>query len=68
MAKLNLSYTNIYAPQDGYVTNKRVEKGAYVQKRSGIVYSCFRGNLGCCKLQRKPIKRYESRAGSRNKD
>jgi membrane fusion protein (multidrug efflux system) len=30
-AKLDLSYTKIYAPQDGYVTNKSVEKGAYVQ-------------------------------------
>ena len=36
MAKLNLSYTNIYAPQDGYVTNKRVEKGAYVQKGQAL--------------------------------
>ena len=30
-AELNLSYTKIYAPQTGYVTNKAVEKGAYVQ-------------------------------------
>lgn len=30
-AELNLSYTKIYAPQDGTVTNKNVEKGAYVQ-------------------------------------
>ncbi len=30
-AELNLSYTKIYAPQDGYVTNRNVEKGAYVQ-------------------------------------
>src|SRR5574344_598252 len=30
-AALNLSYTKIYAPQDGYVTNKSIEKGAYVQ-------------------------------------
>jgi len=30
-AELNLSYTKIYAPQSGYVTNKAVEKGAYVQ-------------------------------------
>lgn len=29
--KLNISYTKIYAPQDGYVTNKSVEKGAYIQ-------------------------------------
>lgn len=29
--ELNLSYTKIYAPQAGYVTNKSVEKGAYVQ-------------------------------------
>ncbi|MFQ8625134.1 MAG: hypothetical protein ACLSA2_00965 [Candidatus Gastranaerophilaceae bacterium] len=25
-AKLNLSYTNIYAPQSGTVSNRRVEK------------------------------------------
>lgn len=30
-AELNLSYTKIYAPQDGTVTNKAIEKGAYVQ-------------------------------------
>ena len=30
-AELNLSYTKIKAPQDGVVTNKNVEKGAYVQ-------------------------------------
>lgn len=31
MAKLNLSYTNIYAPQSGTVASRRVEKGMYVQ-------------------------------------
>lgn len=30
-AELNLSYTKILAPRDGVVTNKNVEKGAYVQ-------------------------------------
>lgn len=30
-AKLNLSYTKIKAPRTGTVTNKKVEKGAYVQ-------------------------------------
>lgn len=30
-AKLNLSYTNVYAPQTGTVANRRVEKGMYVQ-------------------------------------
>lgn len=30
-AQLNMSYTKIYAPQSGYVTNKSIEKGAYVQ-------------------------------------
>ena len=30
-AELNLGYTKIYAPQDGTITNKNVEKGAYVQ-------------------------------------
>lgn len=29
-AKLNLSYTNIYAPQSGTVSSRRVEKGMYV--------------------------------------
>ena len=28
---MNLSYTKIYAPQDGTVSNKRVEVGTYVQ-------------------------------------
>ena len=30
-AELNLSYTKIYAPQSGSVTNKSIEKGSYVQ-------------------------------------
>ena len=30
-ADLNLSYTKIYAPEDGTVTRKAVEEGAYVQ-------------------------------------
>ena len=30
-AELNLSYTNIYAPQSGTVASRRVEKGMYVQ-------------------------------------
>ena len=30
-AQLNLSYTNVYAPQDGTVSSRRVEKGMYVQ-------------------------------------
>ena len=29
--ELNLSYTKIYAPQDGLITNRSVEKGNYVQ-------------------------------------
>lgn len=29
--ELNLSYTKIYAPQDGLITNRNVEKGNYVQ-------------------------------------
>ena len=29
-AKLNLSYTKIYAPQDGTVSSRRVEEGMYV--------------------------------------
>lgn len=35
-AKLNLSYTNIYAPQNGTVTSRRVEKGMYVQTGSPL--------------------------------
>lgn len=35
-ASLNLSYTRIYAPQSGYVTNKNIEKGAYVQVGQGL--------------------------------
>lgn len=30
-ASLSLSYTKIYAPQSGTVTNKSIEKGAYIQ-------------------------------------
>ena len=30
-AKLNLSYTKIYAPQDGLITHRTVEQGNYVQ-------------------------------------
>ncbi len=30
-AELNLSYTKIYAPMDGFVTKKAIDKGAYVQ-------------------------------------
>ena len=29
--ELNLSYTKIYAPQDGLITNRTVEQGNYVQ-------------------------------------
>lgn len=35
-AKLNLSYTNVYAPQDGTVSSRRVEKGMYVQTGSPL--------------------------------
>lgn len=31
LAALNLSYTKVYAPQSGTVTNKTIERGAYVQ-------------------------------------
>jgi membrane fusion protein (multidrug efflux system) len=30
-SRLNLAYTNIYAPADGYITRKSVEAGNYVQ-------------------------------------
>lgn len=35
-AELNLSYTNIYAPQNGTVANRRVEKGMYVNVGSPL--------------------------------
>ncbi len=35
-AQLNLSYTKIYAPQDGTVSSKRVEVGTYVQVGSPL--------------------------------
>lgn len=35
-AKLYLSYTNIYAPIDGTVSSKRVEKGMYVNPGTGL--------------------------------
>lgn len=35
-AKLDLSYTNIYAPQSGTVASRRVEKGMYVQAGSPL--------------------------------
>lgn len=35
-AKLNLSYTKIYAPQDGSVSSRRVEEGMYVNVGSPL--------------------------------
>lgn len=35
-AEVNLSYTNIYAPQSGTVASRRVEKGMYVQVGSPL--------------------------------
>ena len=36
LAKLNLSYTKIYAPQDGTVSSRRVEEGMYVNVGSPL--------------------------------
>ncbi len=36
-AKLDLSYTKIYAPQDGYVSSRAVEKGNYVNKAQPLM-------------------------------
>jgi membrane fusion protein (multidrug efflux system) len=36
-AALNLSYTKIYAPADGYVTKKNVEPGAFVQAGGALM-------------------------------
>ncbi|MBJ6724104.1 HlyD family secretion protein [Geomesophilobacter sediminis] len=36
-ASLNLSYTRIYAPSDGYITRKTVEPGNYVQPGQGLM-------------------------------
>ena len=36
-AKLNLSYTKIYSPCDGYVTKKNIEPGAYVQAGQALM-------------------------------
>ena len=36
-AKLNLEYTEIYAPQSGTVANKRISKGTYVQMGSPML-------------------------------
>lgn len=36
-AKLNLSYTKIYAPQDGTVSSRRVEEGMYVNVGSPLL-------------------------------
>lgn len=36
-AKLDLSYTKIYAPQDGYVSARAVEKGNYVNKAQPLM-------------------------------
>jgi membrane fusion protein (multidrug efflux system) len=35
-AQLNLSYTDVVAPQDGWVTQRRVERGNYVQVGAAI--------------------------------
>ena len=37
MAKLNLEYTEIYAPASGTVTNKRISKGSYTQVGSPML-------------------------------
>ena len=37
MAKLNLEYTEIYAPISGTVTNKRISKGSYTQVGSPMM-------------------------------
>lgn len=37
-AKLNLSYTKIYAPSDGYVTKKNIETGNYVQPGQPLLH------------------------------
>jgi membrane fusion protein (multidrug efflux system) len=37
MAELNLSYTKITAPQDGRVTRRTVEQGAYVQPGQALM-------------------------------
>lgn len=36
-AKLNLEYTEIYAPQSGTITNKRISKGTYIQTGSPML-------------------------------
>jgi membrane fusion protein, multidrug efflux system len=36
-ATLNLSYTKIYAPADGYVTKKNVEPGVFVQEGQSLM-------------------------------
>jgi len=36
-AKLDLSYTKIYAPQDGYVSARAVEQGNYVNKAQPVM-------------------------------
>lgn len=36
-AKLNLEYTKIYAPISGTVTNKRINKGTYIQAGSAMM-------------------------------
>lgn len=36
-AKLELSYTKIYAPQDGYISARSVEKGNYVNKAQPLM-------------------------------
>ena len=37
IAKLNLSYTKIYSPSDGFVTNKNVEVGNQLQKNQPVM-------------------------------
>ena len=48
--ELNLSYTKIYAPQDGLITNRNVEKGNYVQIAQTDVCNCAGKSMGRCKL------------------
>ena len=50
-AELNLSYTQVIAPEDGRVTRRAVEEGAYIQPGQSLMAIVPLSVLGHCQLQ-----------------
>ena len=50
-AELNLSWTKVTAPQDGWITKRNVEQGNYVQAGQSMLLDRHAGHLGHRQLQ-----------------